>query len=192
MILPYVYKLEHTKTGEFYYGFRKANKVSSIDDLGPVYKTSSKFVKPRFDEFVPTVIAEFFNEKDAFWFEQELIKENWKDPKSLNKKYINNNGQAIFCGTKFNTPEQKAKISAKLKGVPKSEAHRIASGDAQRGKQLSEEHKAKLRKPKTVTSKRLEADSKIGCDVKCNRKISCIYCHKETALNYFSRHINCK
>lgn len=191
MILPYVYKLENTKSGEFYYGFRKANKVSSSDDLGIVYKTSSKYVKPRFNEFKAIVIAEFFDEKDAFWFEQELIKENWRDPKSLNKKYINNNGQAIFCGQK-NTIEQRAKISAKLKGIPKSLDHRKNSSDAQKGKKLSEEHKAKLRKPKTVTSKRLEADSKIGFEFKCNRKISCIYCHKETALNYFSRHINCK
>lgn len=40
-ILPYVYKLTHKETGQFYIGFRKANKVNSNQDLGLKYFSSS-------------------------------------------------------------------------------------------------------------------------------------------------------
>ena len=38
--LPYVYKLVHKETGEFYIGFRCANKVPANEDLGIKYFTS--------------------------------------------------------------------------------------------------------------------------------------------------------
>ena len=44
-ILPYVYKLTHKETGQFYIGYRKANKVQSYCDIGIVYFSSSKEIE---------------------------------------------------------------------------------------------------------------------------------------------------
>ena len=60
--LPYVYRLDHPTTGEFYIGYRSANKKPSHLDL-PEYKTSSKIVNPRFEEFNWIILAEFFKFK---------------------------------------------------------------------------------------------------------------------------------
>lgn len=86
-IYPYVYKCTHRETGEFYIGYRRANKLPAVEDL-PLYQTSSKFVRPRFDEFDWEILAEFFDPTDAYRFEQEHIKENWHDPQCLNKMYM--------------------------------------------------------------------------------------------------------
>lgn len=81
MILPYVYKLTYRKTGEFYIGYRAANKVPSHLDIGIKYFSSSKKVKEiGFENFDISIVAEFFDAQDAFEFEQGLIKENFKDP----------------------------------------------------------------------------------------------------------------
>jgi hypothetical protein len=84
-IYPYVYRLDHPVTGEFYIGYRCANKVSSAEDLGHIYFTSSKIVKPRFHEFTYQIIAEFFDKNDAYDFEQQLISDNFKNPNILNR-----------------------------------------------------------------------------------------------------------
>ena len=42
---PYVYKITHKETNQFYIGFRCANKVQANLDLGFKYFTSSKAVK---------------------------------------------------------------------------------------------------------------------------------------------------
>lgn len=90
---PYVYIGTHKHTKEFYIGYREKNKVNSSKDFGILYKTtsSSKVVKEEFDNFEWIIIAEFFTEtggEDAYWFEQDLIKENIKSPLCLNKHYI--------------------------------------------------------------------------------------------------------
>jgi len=59
--------------------------IPSSSDLGIVYFTSSKYIKTRFHEFTWTIIAEFFDAKDAYDFEQLLIFESWKLPGTLNK-----------------------------------------------------------------------------------------------------------
>lgn len=84
-ILPYVYLCTHRETGEYYIGYRFKNKTPSSEDIGKIYKTSSKLVSPRIDEFDCTVIAEFFTKEDAYDFEQELISESWGSPLLLNK-----------------------------------------------------------------------------------------------------------
>ena len=83
-VAPYVYRLDNTETGEFYIGYRCANKAPSSDDLGKQYFTSSKIVKPRFHEFIISIIAEFFDKEDALKFEVELIGQHWKQEGSLN------------------------------------------------------------------------------------------------------------
>ncbi len=63
-ILPYVYKGTHKETGKIYIGVRYAsaktrkNLPSHIDLYN--YKTSSRIVKPIFDQFDWIIVAEFF------------------------------------------------------------------------------------------------------------------------------------
>jgi hypothetical protein len=113
-ILPYVYKLTHNKTNEFYIGVRWGNKVPAIDDLGKKYFSSSAITKPRFDEFSSQVLAEFFDKEDAIDFEQQLITEYWGDPLLLNK--------AIQVSKTFrcsgHTAETRQKMSTSKKGKP--------------------------------------------------------------------------
>lgn len=45
MNLPYVYKLTHKETNQFYIGYRSANRVKSEFDLGFKYFSSSKIIK---------------------------------------------------------------------------------------------------------------------------------------------------
>ena len=87
-ILPYVYKLTHKETGQFYIGFRKANKVNSNQDLGLKYFSSSSRVKKLgFENFNIEILAEFFNWEDALNFEQNTIKENFTNNLCLNRYY---------------------------------------------------------------------------------------------------------
>lgn len=86
-MLPYVYKLTDRETGQFYFGFRCANKLSPEQDLGSVYKTSSKYVKKNFEKFDAQIIAVFTNRNSAYKLEQFLIKENFENPLILNKHW---------------------------------------------------------------------------------------------------------
>jgi hypothetical protein len=107
--LPYVYILTHKETGQFYIGARWANKVPSSIDLGVNYFTSSKYVKPIFDQFECEIVAEFFFKEEAYKFEQQMIYENWSNPLKLNKKYHLHNELKWMAGPM--SEETKRKIS---------------------------------------------------------------------------------
>lgn len=136
-VRAYVYMGTRRVSGEYYFGYRelnlKKNRISS-DDL-PLYKTSSKNVKHRFDEFDWQILAEFENGDDAFIFEQLLIKEHWGDPLLLNKQYREPNGAKKFKSNngywkgKTKSPETNAKVSAKLMGHPGAWAGKTQSAD---------------------------------------------------------------
>lgn len=189
--LPYVYKLTHKETNEFYFGYRCANKVPASDDLGIYYFTSSKTVSKRFEEFRYEVLKEFNNKNDAYWYEQSLIESQWKQDGLLNKKYQADSGRGMFRQSGPLTEEHKRKISLAQKGVPKSIEHNLKVSLAQKGRPLSEKHKASLRKPKTITEELLIAHFKLkGKEGKSRpRECSCIKCHKNTSSNYINRHI---
>ena len=72
-------------------------------------------------------------------------------------------GDGVVCPTK----EVREKISITSKGRHHSEEAKKAIGDAFRGKKLTEEHKQKLRKPKT-----LEHAAKVGKAI--SKKVKCI------------------
>ena len=120
-VRPYVYICTHKITDEFYIGSRcyniKLNVVSHLDF--PNYKTSSKTVKSNFDDYNWIIFAEFFNDKDAYDCEQQLIFENWNNPLLLNKMchYGKNRFKPIVAYQ--HTEETKAKISAANKGKSK-------------------------------------------------------------------------
>jgi predicted GIY-YIG superfamily endonuclease len=84
-VMPYVYMCIHKQTGEFYIGSRYTTKqrLPSHQDF-PQYQTSSKRVKPIFDQFDWFIVAEFLDRESAYTFEQQLIYEHWGDPKLLN------------------------------------------------------------------------------------------------------------
>lgn len=90
MILPYVYRLVHKETGQYYFGYRSKNVslgIKSIDDLGVKYFTSSRNIRKSFTEYNYEVLVEFFTIDDAYDFEQDLIRDHWGDPLLLNKHY---------------------------------------------------------------------------------------------------------
>ena len=83
---PYVYKLVHKNTGQYYFGFRCSNVVPASDDLGTKYFTSSRSIKELgFENFDRIILAEFFDKHAAFEFESELIADHINDRQCLNK-----------------------------------------------------------------------------------------------------------
>ena len=112
-VLPYVYKLIHKETGQFYFGVRHANKVPSSEDLGIKYFSSSKYVKVLgFENFNYSIVAEFFKKEDAIAFEKELITSFWGNSESLNK----NIGGTFFSFGLKHTDATKSKMSKSRKG----------------------------------------------------------------------------
>jgi tRNA G10 N-methylase Trm11 len=100
---PYVYLGINRVTNEFYIGARYSHcnhKRNSVDDLGTVYYTSSKVVKPMFAQFDWTILAHFATKEDALDYETQLISEHWNNPLLLNK----NTG-----GKKFHRPDNYVK-----------------------------------------------------------------------------------
>jgi hypothetical protein len=87
--VPYVYICTHKETNQFYIGYReknvKLNRPSHLDL--PEYKTSSTTVRPDWENYTWTIVAEFFDPKHAYTFEQQLICDNWDNPLLLNGYY---------------------------------------------------------------------------------------------------------
>ena len=150
--MPYVYMCIHKETSQFYIGYRvknvKLGKPSHIDF--PEYKTSSKLVNPNFENFTWAIIAEFYEETDAYDFEQYLIHQHWNDPLLLNES-------CHFNGSRFRNPggipcseETKRKIGAankiKLTGITRSEEFKQKISEANKGKVVSQTTKDKLSK----------------------------------------------
>lgn len=96
---PYVYLGINRVTNKFYIGARYSHckhKRNSVDDLGIVYYTSSKVVKPMFAQFDWTILAHFATKEDALDYETQLISEHWNNPLLLNRN---------IGGKKFHRPD---------------------------------------------------------------------------------------
>jgi len=153
--MPYVYFGINRITGELYIGYREANKLPSTVDLF-IYRTSSKIVRPKFDEYDWQVAAEFFLGNDAYDFEQYLICENWGNPLLLNRQYRLPSGERRFKSIKGlkrgpQSDERKAVTSKALKGLkrgPQSAEHIAKLVKARKGKlnrgTNTKEHNAKI------------------------------------------------
>lgn len=118
-VMPYVYMCIHKTTKQFYIGSRVKNvKLGNFSHLDfPKYKTSSKFVKPIFEEFDWYIVAEFFDAIDAYNFEQKLIYENFNDELILNKYYFDE--RIIFSTigvSRSHTSDTKRKMSISQTG----------------------------------------------------------------------------
>jgi hypothetical protein len=122
--LPYVYRLDYPVTGEFYIGYREANKRPSHLDL-PEYRTSAPKVTNTFDLFEWKILAEFYDGDDAYDHEQLLIYENWDNPLLLN-------GNCHYGSIK------------RFKFYNHTEEHKIKIGNIHRNKINSEETKKRI------------------------------------------------
>lgn len=152
MAKPYVYKLTHRDTGEYYIGYREANKKPARLDLGQEYFSSGKITKENFYQFRPEILQEFDTGDDAYDYEQSLIKNNRKDPLLLNKRYDSGEGlRFIFRGP--HTDETKKKISSCGRG------RRYTLSDS--SKQKIQEAARKRPRPSQQTKNKI-AQSRIG------------------------------
>lgn len=159
-VLPYVYKLVHKTSGQFYIGYREANIVPSDQDLGIVYKSSSIHVhKLGFENFNLEIIAEFFNGDDAYRFENDLIEDHFRDPLCLNKHYTSKELKRRFKHNKSHSLETKQIISEKIKRMSKISRNKIA--DKLRGRKHKPEHVEKMRKSLIGHTTSNETKSKI-------------------------------
>lgn len=133
--MPYVYLCVHRETNQFYIGSRTASTVRLPSNQDIVtYRTSSKTVRPIFDQFDVTIIAEFFDARDALTFEQQLIYQHWGDPLLLNKScHINHSVHWSAAGLK-RTDETKQKLSKRASIRRWSDAHKAKISDTQKGK----------------------------------------------------------
>lgn len=175
---PYVYILTHKVTGEFYIGYRSANKAAAANDLGKVYYTSSKQIKPIFDEFEHTILAEFFHADDAYVFEQQLIFEHWHNPLMLNgncqvgnklmqarphrprKPHSSDTKQKMSASAKSrdktpylgrkHTAESKAKISNAHKGRTHTQEHTSKATAHRKGSKHTQEAKDRVSEARKI------------------------------------------
>lgn len=146
--LPYVYKGVHPETGEFYIGSRTANKEPWDIDL-PKYRTSSRHVKPRFDEFEWKLLMVFSSKTCAYDYEQYLIYQELGNPLMLNRSCNYENKKRFTpIGTK-RTPEQIEKhrqcILGRKQTPEEIEKRRLSMIGKTKGKKFTDEHKEKLR-----------------------------------------------
>lgn len=99
IVAPYVYFIYNKITNEFYIGSRKRNVEEHRApeyDLWIHYFTSSQYIKEMIkhygkDAFETEIV--YINKPDDapdrfFWYEQEIIKEHFKNPLCINRHYI--------------------------------------------------------------------------------------------------------
>lgn len=160
-VYPYVYKLTHRTTGEFYFGSRytKTMSVCPEEDIQQ-YQSSSKQVKKLgFDNFDVDIIALFYTNSassDAHLLENTLIHEHWGNPLLLNGHYyLNGNDTFIKSHGKPGFAAAKTPGGVTL-GMVDVRDPRWQTGEivgTQRNTTRSEATKNKLRKPKSDETK---------------------------------------
>lgn len=185
-VRPYVYFGIDSVTGEFYIGYREANSTPSHIDLFK-YRTSSKIVNPKFDQFNWVVAAEFFTGDDAYDFEQQLIFENWNNPLLLNR-------HCFYGKNRFKSAKGRKHIIIKKRG-PHSEETKAKNAESHRGKiQSVESNTARSEKligripwnkgvPMSTVDKEVRAE-----------KVICPHCNKVGGKSAMKRYHfnNCK
>jgi hypothetical protein len=162
-VMPYVYMGIHRVTNQVYIGSRtsKQQKLPSYFDLLD-YRTSSKRVKPIFDEFDWIILAEFFDPLAAYDFEQQCIHENWTNPLKLNRVCRYDMPRWSTTGM-AHLDESKRKMSEAKKGKPRtspfSAETKLKLSEASKKRVWSEEIKRKI----SETRKRTEIIKRTGC-----------------------------
>ena len=191
-IKPYVYLGIHKVTKKFYIGVRYGNvkiKKAINEDFGKIYKTSSKEVKPIFDEFEWTIIKIFATSDDALEYEDTLIRQHWGDPLLINK----NRG-----GKKFKRPENYVRKLSKEKKITTTRSEyftELWKNPDFKKSQLEKRKNKKKNKYKHFKKRTKEwksMHSKIMKEISQNSKNICRVCRlsdrKEMTVQNFSRY----
>lgn len=101
----YVYKITINETGQFYFGFRKANKDLPENDLLVNYFSSSKVIKELIsvkglNSIIGEVLFQSNDPTESYWHEQKLIEQHYGNPLLLNQHYQKSNlGFKMFLST---------------------------------------------------------------------------------------------
>ena len=182
MIQPYVYRLDHPFTGEFYIGFRSANKVPAHEDLGHKYFTSSKKVKSRFHEFDITMILKCDDAQEAYDLEQFLIWADWKKPGMINKHHHYGKGKFNCTG---HSDDSRTRMSDSHKGLLHSDETKAKFKErkwsdetkakisaSNKGKTRSDETKAKISAAKIGNPRSAETRAKISASIKRRHELN--------------------
>lgn len=194
--MAYVYHGYNPTTDESYIGYRMRNvkkNISSSSDLGVIYFTSSKNVKPRFNEFIWTIVAEFFDANDAYDFEQLLIFESWKQPGTLNKHCshgklrLDTTGVTISNETRLKMSIAKSNMTDETK--MKISIATLGENNPSWGKMPSDESKHKMRESHLGVPKTGKAAKGTSKPV-----ITCPHCGKIGSVSNMKQHHfdNCK
>jgi hypothetical protein len=133
---PYVYRLDHLETKQFYIGYREANTLPALEDL-PIYKTSSVKVRELgFESFSWKILAEFETGIEAWDYEQKIISECINDPLCLNKHFhLNGNRRYRFVGPHSEkTRNQMSETKFSMKKLLSNQAKRLWSKEEYRQK----------------------------------------------------------
>lgn len=152
----FIIQRKHRLTKQFYIGYREKNTVPSDQDLVK-YRTSSKIVKPAFDQFDWIIVAEFFNGNDAYAFEQELINTYWGNPLLLNKHCHYNQTPFKSCkgkkGPMIGKVAAKNALTGESVGVVSLNDPRLASGEIVNSKCGNKQSKQTVEKRLANTDK---------------------------------------
>lgn len=150
---PYVYKLIHKDTKQFYIGYREANILPAKEDLGFKYKSSSKEVdKLGFNNFDIEIIKEFDDSdrksagNEAYIFENKLIKSHMEESLCLNKFY--NSETSRKFKTVSHSASTREKIGKSQIGKVMSVESRIKMSLSAKGRKASDETRSNISKAK--------------------------------------------
>jgi hypothetical protein len=124
--IPFSYHLFHKPTQKHYYGIKYA-KGCTPSDLWVTYFSTSLPVKKLIKEygensFIVTVRKTFSTPSEALAWEHKVLRRlrAAERPDWLNR----HNGGSKFRGPKTHSPTARAKMSRKVRGVPKTEIHK--------------------------------------------------------------------
>lgn len=101
----YVYKITINHTGQFYFGFRKANKAEPENDFLVKYFSCSSIIRNTIkcqgvESIKGEIIFKSFDPDEAYWYEQKVIADHFDDPLNINFQYVKpNKGFGRFITT---------------------------------------------------------------------------------------------
>ena len=166
-IPAYVYFVKHRPTGQFYHGFRSKNIDLGLmpeEDFWQNYFTSSEQVhslleSTSLDEFDANIVYKDTNTDEAYWYEQEAIKQTINDPLCLNKYYVDRKTARQKFDRSGETPwnkgltkdidERVKRETSWNKGLETPQSVKDYISERTTGIPKTEKTKEKMRKPKT-------------------------------------------